>query len=62
GAFLMIATTAIDIGKAVIFFPVLERNGRTASRSGACFVPHSSQAPGGTRSAGHSGVVQSPSE
>ena len=28
GAFLMIATTAIDIGKAVIFYPVLERNGR----------------------------------
>jgi hypothetical protein len=28
GAFLMIATTAVDIGKAVIFFPVLERHGR----------------------------------
>ena len=28
GAFLMIATTAVDIGKAVFFFPVLERHGR----------------------------------
>jgi uncharacterized protein DUF4386 len=28
GAFLMIATTAVDIGKAVVFFPVLERHGR----------------------------------
>jgi hypothetical protein len=28
GAFLMIATTAVDIGKAVIFFPVLERHGK----------------------------------
>jgi hypothetical protein len=28
GAFLMIATTAVDIGKAVVFFPVLERNGK----------------------------------
>jgi hypothetical protein len=28
GAFLMIATAAVDIGKAVIFFPVLERHGR----------------------------------
>jgi hypothetical protein len=28
GAFLMIATTAVDIGKAVIFFPILERHGR----------------------------------
>lgn len=31
GAFLMIATTAVDIGKAVLFFPVLKRHGqRTA--------------------------------
>jgi hypothetical protein len=31
GAFLMIATTAVDIGKAVLFFPVLERHShRTA--------------------------------
>jgi hypothetical protein len=31
GAFLMIATAAVDIGKAVLFFPVLERHGmRTA--------------------------------
>jgi hypothetical protein len=28
GAFLMIATTAVDIGKAVLFFPVLERHGK----------------------------------
>jgi hypothetical protein len=28
GAFLMIATTAVDIGKAVFFFPVLERHGK----------------------------------
>jgi hypothetical protein len=28
GGFLMIATTAVDIGKAVIFFPVLERHGK----------------------------------
>jgi Domain of unknown function (DUF4386) len=28
GAFLMIATTAIDIGKAVLFFPILERHGK----------------------------------
>ncbi|WP_084152163.1 DUF4386 domain-containing protein [Nocardioides halotolerans] len=28
GAFLMIATAAIDIGKAVLFFPVLERHGK----------------------------------
>jgi len=28
GAFLMIATTAVDIGKAVIFFPILERHGK----------------------------------
>ena len=28
GAFLMIATAAVDIGKAVIFFPVLDRHGR----------------------------------
>jgi hypothetical protein len=28
GAFLMIATAAIDIGKAVFFFPVLERHGK----------------------------------
>lgn len=28
GAFLMIATTAVDIGKAVFFFPVLDRHGR----------------------------------
>lgn len=28
GAFLMIATTAVDIGKAVIFYPVLERHGK----------------------------------
>jgi hypothetical protein len=28
GAFLMIATTAVDIGKAVLFFPILERHGR----------------------------------
>jgi uncharacterized protein DUF4386 len=28
GAFLMIATTAVDIGKAVFLFPVLERHGR----------------------------------
>ncbi len=28
GAFLMIATTAADIGKAVFFFPVLERHGK----------------------------------
>ena len=28
GAFLMIATAAVDIGKAVIFFPVLERHGK----------------------------------
>ncbi len=28
GAFLMVATTAIDIGKAVFVFPVLERRGR----------------------------------
>jgi hypothetical protein len=28
GAFLMIATTAVDIGKAVIFYPVLERQGK----------------------------------
>ncbi len=28
GAFLMIATTAVDIGKAVLFFPVLTRHGR----------------------------------
>ncbi|MPZ61915.1 MAG: DUF4386 family protein [Propionibacteriales bacterium] len=28
GAFLMLATTAVDIGKAVLFFPVLERHGK----------------------------------
>jgi hypothetical protein len=28
GAFLMIATAAVDIGKAVLFFPVLERHGK----------------------------------
>jgi hypothetical protein len=28
GAFLMIATTAVDIDKAVFFFPVLERHGK----------------------------------
>jgi hypothetical protein len=28
GAFLMIATAAVDIGKAVFFFPVLERHGK----------------------------------
>jgi hypothetical protein len=28
GAFLMIATAAVDIGKAVFFFPILERHGR----------------------------------
>ena len=28
GAFLMIATAAVDIGKAVVFFPVLDRHGR----------------------------------
>jgi hypothetical protein len=28
GAFMMIATTAVDIGKAVFFFPVLERHGK----------------------------------
>jgi hypothetical protein len=28
GAFLMIATSAVDIGKAVFFFPVLERHGK----------------------------------
>ncbi|MQA77475.1 MAG: DUF4386 family protein [Streptosporangiales bacterium] len=28
GAFLMISTTAVDIGKAVLFFPVLERHGK----------------------------------
>jgi hypothetical protein len=28
GAFLMITTTAVDIGKAVLFFPVLERHGK----------------------------------
>ena len=28
GAFLMVATTAVDIGKAVFFFPVLERHGK----------------------------------
>jgi hypothetical protein len=28
GAFLMIATSAVDIGKAVIFYPVLERHGK----------------------------------
>jgi hypothetical protein len=28
GAFLMIATTAVDIGKAVLFYPVLERLGK----------------------------------
>ena len=28
GAFLMIATTAVDIGKAVFFYPVLERHGK----------------------------------
>jgi hypothetical protein len=28
GAFLMVATTAIDIGKAVFFYPVLERHGK----------------------------------
>jgi len=28
GALLMIATTAVDIGKAVIFFPILERHGK----------------------------------
>jgi hypothetical protein len=28
GAFLMIATTVADIGKAVLFFPVLERHGK----------------------------------
>lgn len=28
GAFLMIATAAVDIGKAVVFFPVLERHGK----------------------------------
>jgi hypothetical protein len=28
GAFLMIATAAVDIGKAVIFFPILERHGK----------------------------------
>lgn len=28
GAFLMIATIAVDIGKAVIFYPVLERHGK----------------------------------
>lgn len=28
GAFLMIATIAVDIGKAVIFYPVLERQGK----------------------------------
>jgi hypothetical protein len=28
GAFLMIATTAVDIGKAVLIFPVLERHGK----------------------------------
>jgi Domain of unknown function (DUF4386) len=28
GAFLMISTAAVDIGKAVLFFPVLERHGK----------------------------------
>lgn len=28
GAFLLVATTAVDIGKAVVFFPILERHGR----------------------------------
>lgn len=28
GAFLMIATAAVDIGKAVIFYPILERHGK----------------------------------
>jgi hypothetical protein len=28
GAFLLVATTAVDIGKAVIFFPILERHGK----------------------------------
>jgi len=28
GAFLLVATTAVDIGKAVVFFPVLERHGK----------------------------------
>lgn len=28
GVFLMVVTTAVDIGKAVLFFPVLERHGR----------------------------------
>jgi hypothetical protein len=28
GAFLMIATAAVDIGKAVFLFPILERHGR----------------------------------
>jgi hypothetical protein len=28
GAFLMIATAAVDIGKAVFFFPILQRHGR----------------------------------
>jgi hypothetical protein len=33
GAFLMIATTAVDIGKAVIFYPVLERQGKRTAVS-----------------------------
>ena len=28
GAFLLVATAAVDIGKAVLFFPVLERHGK----------------------------------
>jgi hypothetical protein len=32
GAFLMIATTAVDIGKAVVFFPILERHGKRHRR------------------------------
>lgn len=28
GAFLMLLTTAVDIGKAVLFFPILERQGK----------------------------------
>ena len=28
GAFLMVATTAVDIGKAVFFYPILERHGK----------------------------------
>lgn len=33
GAFLMVLTTAVDIGKAVLFFPVLERHGKRTAVS-----------------------------